>query len=107
MGEKVKADFELEKTVKKITGLLLTSDRDDMLFYRGSQKIDVNGQEVFPEEYESKLLMCGISLQPNLRFFELDLDPGNGIVLITFQDTDHPTVAFAAYRVSLYVQAEI
>ena len=107
LGDKVKADFELEKTVKTITGMLLTSDRDDLLFYRGSQKIEVNGQEVFPEDYESKLLMSGISLQPNHRFFEMETDPGNGIVSITFQDTDHPAVAFATYRVSLYVQAEV
>ena len=106
-GEIVKDDFELEKTVKRITGMMLTSDRDDLLFYRGSQGIDVNGREVFPDDYESKLLMSGISLQPNKRYFEMDTEPGNGIISINFQDTDHPAATFAAYRVSLYIEAEV
>lgn len=105
-GDKVKKDFELEKTIKRITGLLVTSDRDDMLFYRGSQKIEINGREVFPEDYESKLLMSGISLQPNKRYFEADIEAGNGIVSVTYQDTDHPAATFTAYRISLYIQAE-
>ena len=106
-GEEVKEDFELEKTVKKVRGIALTSDRDDLLFYRGSQKIEVAGTEVFPEGYESKMLMTGISLDPNKRYYEVDLEPGNGIVSIRFQDTAHANAPFVAYRVSLYIEAEV
>lgn len=106
-AQRFKAEFELEKTIGRITGLLVTSDRDDLLFYRGTQRIEINGNEVFPEDYESKLLMSGISLQPNQRFFAVDLEPGNGMVAFTYTDSNHPNVVFAAYRVSLYLQAEV
>ena len=100
----VKAEFELEKTVERIGGLLLSADRDDLLFYRGSQKIEIGGREIFPEEYESKLLMSGISLKPNDRFFSLDAEPGNGMVSLAYQDSDHPQATFTPYRVSLYLK---
>ena len=107
LGDVVKDDFELEKTVKRVKGITLTSDRDDMLFYRGSQKIEINGTEIFPEEYESKLLMTGISLAPNHRYFAVDMEPGNGIVSIKYTDTDHVLAPFVTYRVSLYLELEV
>ena len=30
--------FELDKNIATVTGLLFTSDKDDLLYYRGSQK---------------------------------------------------------------------
>lgn len=110
IGELVKKDFQLEKTIRKITGLAITSDRDDLIFYRGSQKIELNGGEIFPDGYESKLLIAGISLDPNDRYYSLlesEGEIGNGIISIAYQDTDHPLAPFAAYRVSLYVEAEV
>lgn len=110
LGELVKKDFQLEKTIKQIVGLTITSDRDDLLFYRGSQKIEINGAEIFPDGYESKLLIAGISLAPNDRYYTLlesEGEIGNGIVSISYQDTDHPLAPFNAYRVSLYIEAEV
>ena len=50
----VKEKFELDKTVKIIKGIKLTSDREDLLFYRGTQRVVVNGKERFEDNYESK-----------------------------------------------------
>lgn len=105
-GERVKEDFQLEKTIGKIKGLTITSDRDDLLYYRGSQQIEIGGTEIFPEGYEAKLLMTGVSLRPDHRYFPVDIEAGNGIISIAYQDTDHPAAAFAAYRVSIYIEAE-
>jgi len=110
LGDLVKKDFQLEKTINKITALTVTSDRDDLLFYRGSQKIEINGAEIFPDGYESKLLLSGISLAPNDRYYTLlesEGEIGNGIISLSYQDTDHPLAPFAAYRVSLYIEAEV
>ena len=40
--------FELDKNITLVHGLLFTSDRDDLLYYRGSNKVEINGQEIFP-----------------------------------------------------------
>ena len=36
-------EFELDKSVGVILGIQFTSDRDDLMFHRGTQKIEING----------------------------------------------------------------
>lgn len=96
--------FELDKNITTIKGILLTSDKDDLMYYRGSQRIEINKAEVVPENYESKLLLSGINLSPNLRYYEIgDLPAGNGQVRIQYTDREDNRTAFEPYRVSLYL----
>lgn len=99
--------FELDKNITFIKGILLTADKEDMLYYRGSQRIEVNKQEVFPEEYESKLLMTGINISPNARYYLTEnLPVGNGIVKVEYKDRHDTRLAFEPYRVSIYLDCE-
>jgi hypothetical protein len=96
--------FEMEKSITAYKGFLLSSNMDDMLYFRGSQRIEINKEEIFPDGYESKLLMSGINVSPNDRYYDLEnIKPGNGQVKIEFQDTDDGRTIFQAYRVSLYL----
>jgi len=104
----VAAKFELDKTVKSITGIVITSDREDLLFYRGTQKIEVNGVEHFPDGYETKLLMMSLNIPQDYRYYNMkNTVPGNGIINFSYTDNKHPQFAFAPYRVSLYVECEV
>jgi len=106
-GASYSQTFELDKTITKIRGLLFTSDRDDLLYYRGSQRVEINKEEIFPLEYESKLLMSGINVSPNDRYYSLGgLPPGNGHVKIDYKDTNYDAAPFVSYRVSLYLDCE-
>lgn len=98
-----KAEFELDKNANFVIGLAITSDRDDLLFYRGSQKIQLNDKELFPEDFESRLLMSGINVSPNNRMIKVgELDTGNGRIEVWFKDQDHSNVKFTPYRVTFY-----
>jgi hypothetical protein len=100
-------EFEVDKGVKVITGILLTSDQDDQLYYRGAQAILFNGKEYFPDNYESKLLMSGINVEPNKRFYDIGkYEMLNGKIKISFTDADNVNTSFSAYRVSIYVRGE-
>lgn len=100
--------FELDKNVIAVHGILFTSDRDDLLYYRGSQKVEINRQEIFPEGYESKLLMSGLNVAPNERFYILGgVEPGNGKVKVDYKDNDEERLGFSQYRVSLYLDCEV
>jgi len=100
--------FELDKSITAIHGILFTSDRDDLMYYRGSQKVEINREEIFPESYESKLLMTGLNVSPNERFYKINgMAPGNGKVKVDFKDTNDDRLPFAAYRVSIYLDCEI
>jgi hypothetical protein len=100
--------FEMDKTIAFIKGVLMTSNKDDLLYYRGSQKIEINRQEIFPEDYESKLLMTGINCSPNVRYFQTGEMPiGNGILKVDYKDTDDSRAAFEPYRISVYLDCEL
>lgn len=104
----VKEQFELDKNVTRITGLLLTSDREDLLYHRGSQKIEINNEEIVPEKYESKLLLSGMNVSPNERFYKINnTATGNRLLKIEYVDTDDGRSYFSVYRVSIYVECEI
>jgi hypothetical protein len=98
-----KGEFELDKNANFVIGLAITSDRDDLLFYRGTQKIQLNDQELFPEDFESRLLMSGINVSPNNRMIKVGvLAAGNGRIEVWFKDQDHLNAKFTPYRVTFY-----
>lgn len=100
--------FELDKTVQKVNGILFASDRDDLMYYRGSAKVEINSDEIFPEGFESKLLMSGLNVSPNDRFYNLGgVPPGNFKVKVEYKDTADARLAFTAYRVSIYLDVEV
>lgn len=97
--------FELDKNIAAVTGLLFTSDKDDLLYYRGSQKVEINKEEIFPENYESKLLLSGINVAPDNRYYDIGNQPaGNGTIKVEYRDMDDNRAAFTPYRVSLYAE---
>jgi hypothetical protein len=101
--------FELDKTIRVVNGLLMSSNKPHLLFYRGSQKIDISGEEIFPEDYESRLLMSGISVPPNQKFADLgdNVLAGNGEVKILYKDFENTSAAFEPYEVSIYMLCEL
>ncbi len=101
--------FDLDKNVRVIHGILLSSDLPNMLFFRGSQRIEINGDELFPENYESKILMSGISVPPNEKFRKLGngVISGNGEVKLQYKDEESPMTGFSPYKVVVVLQCEM
>ena len=104
-GETFKGSFEVDKNAHRIIGIAISSDRDDIIYYRGTQSIRINDEEFFPEGYESKNLMSGLSVSPNERCYRLGrIKPGNRKVDIAYSDSGNDAmVEFAAHHVYLYV----
>ena len=104
-----KGSFEVDKHVSHIIGVALTSDYEDMLYFRGSQKININEKEIVPEDYESKMLMQGLNVAVNDRIisFGEEIIPGNRRVDIEYKDVNHAYATFNPYRVRLYVFSRI
>jgi hypothetical protein len=102
-NQTIKETFELDSNAKYVKGILITSDRDELLFYRGSQRIALNDQELFPEEFESRLLMAGLNVSPDERTITLgNIETGNGRLEVWYKDADHSNTRFLEYRVSIY-----
>ena len=101
--------FDLDRNIKLVCGLLMSADNPSLLFYRGSQRIELNGEELFPEDYEARLLMSGISVPPHQKYTDLGdgVVAGNGELKLLFKDADNPQTVFQPYTVSIYLQCEL
>lgn len=108
-NQSFKENFEVDKHAAKIIGIAFTTNNDTMPYYRGSQRVSINDKEVYPEGYESKILMQGVNVPVNERIISLgeELEPGNRKVEIEYRDEDHPAVAFSPYKIRLYVYSRI
>ena len=107
--QSVKDSVEVDRHVKKIIGIAISSDYDDRLYFRGTQKITIAEKEIYPEGYESKMLMQGLNVPVNERIISLgeEIDPGNRKVELEYVDSEHPSAAFTPYRVRLYIYSRI
>lgn len=105
----VNKKFDLDKNVKLVHGILLSSDKPNLLFYRGSQRIEISGDEIFPEDFESKILMSGMGVAPDQKYRSLGngVVAGNGEVKIQYVDTHNPNADFTTYKVMVVLQCEM
>lgn len=104
----VKGEWELDRNANILFGVAVTSDQEEQIYYRGSQKIQINDHELFPEDFESKLLMTGLSVSPNNRMVKLgNVKTGNNRVEVWFKDQNHPKVKFTPYRVTFYFFSKV
>ena len=102
-GNSFRGEFELDKNANFLIGIAITSDREELLYYRGSQKIQLNDIELFPEGFESKLLLSGLNVPPDQRMFTLgNIATGNGKIDILYKDTDLTGIVFVPYRITIY-----
>ena len=101
-------NWELPKKTKFVKGLQLTSDFPNKLYYRGAQKIEIGGDELFPEGFDSKILVSSISVAPRERFFDLgDVLPGDLSVKVRYEDKDHERAILGnGYQVSVVLLIE-
>jgi hypothetical protein len=98
-----KGEFELDKGSRFLLGISVTSDREDLLFHRGSFRMQLSDKELFPEKFEAKLLMAGLNVAPDQRMVTLgELPTGNGKLDVSYLDTDHSQAAFSPYRLTIY-----
>lgn len=99
--------FELDKTFTTLKGIVISGDRRDLVYLRGSQRIEMNKEELFPEDYLSEMLMSGIEVPINQRFHELgSIETGNKILKVEYKDSDAAGAPFTPYTVFITVKCE-
>jgi hypothetical protein len=108
-GQPVSKKFDLDKNVKVVHGIVMSSDKPNLLFYRGSQRIELSGEELYPEDFESKMFMSGLAVPPDQKYKSLGngVVAGNGELKIQFKDTHNPHAPFSAYKVIIGLLCEM
>ena len=94
-GKLTTKDWELPKRTVRIKGIQLSSSYYEKLFLRGSQKIEIGGEEIVGEGFVSRALLSNGGVSPFQRFFPFkEVQPGDLSFKFRFQDTDHPRAPF-------------
>lgn len=99
--------FELDKDIVTVKGVGITSNRDDLVYARGEQRIEINREEFFPDNYESKRLMAGVNSDVNTRYYDLgNVNSGNKTIKVDYKDVPNELTLFRPHRVSYYFLCE-
>lgn len=107
-GAYIDREFDFDSRVKRIVSMQVIADFPDKAYFRGTQGIEINGDQIMPEEVDTKILMSNSGVDPNPRFLDLgDVKPGNLKCRIKYRDSEHPTAAFAPYKVKYLFKCEI
>jgi len=103
----IKKTFEVDKSVIAITHFTILSNRDDLAYYRGSFRLEINKDEVIPEGYSTKKVMCWPTVGANDRLKSIGRkETGNGLITFEYTDRDDGLTEFESYTISLSVEGE-
>lgn len=106
-GKTFKKTFEVDKSVKSIHAVALFSNRDDLAYYRGSFRLEINKDEIYAEGYSTKKIMSSENVAPNKRSYHIGkINAGNGLITFEYTDRDDGRTVFAPYVVSLSIDGE-
>ncbi|ELR71761.1 hypothetical protein C900_02346 [Fulvivirga imtechensis AK7] len=94
-GKLITKDWELSKRTVLVKGIQLSSSYYEKLFLRGTQKIEIGGEEIISEGFVSRALLSTGNVSPFKRFFPFKaVQPGDLSFKLRFQDNDHPRAPF-------------
>ncbi len=95
--------YELDKTVGFVTGIGLDTNREKLMYQRGTQKIEINRQEIVPEGFLSKRLYHLPTIEAHLRFLRRGgrIPVGNGIVKVDYKDSTDALAPFEPYWIRI------
>ncbi len=106
-GKTVKKTFEVDKSVVVITAVAVNSNREDLLYYRGTLRLEINKDEIFSEETSAKKIYALPSVDANNRSYRIGtISTGNGLITFEYTDNEDGRTAFVPYTVSLTVDGE-
>lgn len=102
----LQTEVELPQEAKKVVGIRLDADRENMLYVRGGARIEISNNEIFPDEFPCKFLMFGKETPASERLHALDVSIATNKMKITHKDIDSPSLSFSAYSLIIIVAYE-
>ncbi len=106
-GKTVKKTFEVDKSVVSVQAVALQSNREELMYYRGSFKLEINKDEIFSEETSAKKIYALPSVDANNRSYRIgSIATGNGLITFEYTDNEDGRTVFAPYTVSLIIDGE-
>jgi hypothetical protein len=105
-GAMVNINFNSDKLYKKITGILVTVPYVMSFLNKSTLSLSINDQEVFPDDFEVKLITCDSYVPTNERFYKLEEDADGSTVKGKFKDGGAMNGITYPYTAYLYLKLE-
>jgi hypothetical protein len=105
-GATVNINFNTDKLYKKITGVLITVPYLMSFLNKSTLILSVNDQEIFPDEFEVKLITCDSYVPTNERFYKLEEEADGSTVKGRFKDGGAMNGISYPYTANLYLKLE-
>jgi len=104
-NEQVTVNVNTDKLYKNITGLVLTLPYNVLPADRAEIQLVINDQEIFPENFEAKLIVSDLSIPVNERLYKIEEEADGSTVKIKYKDGGMPDMQYP-YEVRLYLKLE-
>ena len=104
-GEMVNINANTDKLYKKITGILVTVPHMVSFLNRSTLNLLLNDKELFPDDFEVKLITCDSYVPTNERFYLLDEIADGSTVKGKFKDGADAGVVYP-YTANIYLKLE-
>ena len=104
-GAMVNINVNSDKLYKKITGMTITTPSTVPNLNMSTLSLQVNDKEIFPDDFEIRLLTCDQSVPVNERFYVLDELADGSTIKGKFRDGNVGGITFP-YTVNLNLKLE-
>ncbi len=92
---RIEVSHNTDSLTKKIVGIAVTTDDEDA-FLASTISINIKGQEIFPTNFEARMLHTGQEVAPNKKYFIFNapIDVSRDEIRIVYTDGDNFTTAY-------------
>jgi hypothetical protein len=103
-GESVRFSADTDKQYARVRGIFVSTPSDQVLV--GTMLgLKINGQEVFDDAHEIRMISCGNQVAPNKKFFHFEeqIEAGGSAVEGRLTDGGTAPVASYPYEAKIYL----
>jgi hypothetical protein len=105
-GATVNINVTTDKMYKKITGILISFPFYAYFAQRSWLSLFINDKEIFPEEFDAKLISYGIGVPVNDMFYQMDEEALGSTIKGKFKDGGETFGFPYPYSANLYLRLE-
>lgn len=104
-GAIVNINTSSDKLYKRITGILVTMPFMVPYMNMSTLSLQINDREIFPDEFEAKLISFDSAVATNERFYQLDETADGSTIKGRYTDISNNFVDFP-YTLNVYLRLE-
>ena len=105
-GGTVNINVTTDRMYKKITGILMCFPFYAYFAQLSSMSLQINDKEIFPEDFDVKLISYGYGIAPNEMFYQLDEEAAGSTIKAKFKDGGENMGFPTPYTANLYLRLE-